>query len=191
MIEQNGTALVDLRAARWTPLEQAQLIEIRKLLAETIRYTEKKDALERIERAGKAGVPPPILESCLIDPEATPVLKCHRQWLPAEVEAFRTELFPALEKLACESSWIASGLIRQMPWGDPTSGRFGLAGRFAALLDQQACEGLSSLPEADKDQIDLAKQEEEERHRQSEAGKPGGEVPASPTPPPAIAPATP
>jgi len=28
-IEQNGTALVDLRAALWTPLEQAQVIEIR------------------------------------------------------------------------------------------------------------------------------------------------------------------
>ncbi|MCI0403976.1 MAG: hypothetical protein L0212_10705 [Acidobacteria bacterium] len=184
MIEQNGTALVDLRAARSTPLEQAQLIEIRKLLAETIRYTAKKDALERIERAGNAGVPPPILESCLIDPEVTPVLKCHQQWLPAEVDAFRTQLFPALEKLACESSWIAGGLIRQIHRREPTSGRFGLAGRYTALLDKQECEGLSSLPWADKNHIrDLAKDEEEEHQEQSGAGKPAEEAPASPIPP--------
>jgi hypothetical protein len=39
------------------------------------------------------------------------------------------------------------------------------------LLDKRACEGLSSLPEAHKDQIrDLAKREEEGR-AQSRAGK--------------------
>ncbi|MGH8609457.1 MAG: hypothetical protein ACREX9_19210 [Gammaproteobacteria bacterium] len=75
---------------------------------------------------------------------------------------------------------------------ETTSGRFGLAGRFAALLDQCECKGLSSLPDADKDQIrDLAKREEEERQGQSGAGKPAGEVSASPDPPPATAPETP
>jgi hypothetical protein len=59
-------------------------------------------------------------------------------------------------------------------------------------LDKQECEGLSSLPEADKNQIrKLAQGEEERRRGQSGAGKLPGEVPASPNPPPAIAPETP
>ena len=86
--------------------------------------------------------------------------------MPGQIKAFRSELFPALEELACESSWIASGLIHQIARAGKTSGRFGLAGRFAARLDKQECEGLSSLPEGDKDRIhELTKKEEEERHR--------------------------
>ena len=142
-------------------------------------------------------MPPQILESCLIDPEETPELNCEQKWLPAQVEAFRGELFRVLEELACESSAIARGLFRQInpiekgPL-DISSGRFGLSGRFAALLDKRDCKGLSSLPEADKDRIrDLPKREEEERRGQSAAVKPAEEVPASPTPPPAIAPKTP
>jgi hypothetical protein len=161
------------------------------MVHKTIADTEvRKAAFARIERAGHAGLDPPIFESCLIDAEVTPGLKCQRQWLPAEVESFRSELFPVLEKLACQSSVIAGGLISQIDTSNPTDGRFGLAGRFVTLLlDKRECEGLSALPEAEKDQIrGLAKREEEDR-AQSRAGKPVGEVPASPTP--AIAPATP
>jgi hypothetical protein len=135
---------------------------------------------------------PSILESCLIVPEVTPKLKCQRQWLSAEVEAFQRELFPVLEELACQSSWIAHGLIGQIDASDSADGRFGLAGRFAALLDERECEGLSSLPEADKDRIrDLAKREEKERRGQSEARKPATRASASPIPSPAIAPKPP
>jgi hypothetical protein len=99
-----------------------------------------------------------------------------------------------LEKLACESSAVAIGLIRQIgprPFGQIETGRFGLAGRFVTLLDKQECKGLSALSEADKDRIrDLAKCEQELR-RLSEASRPAGGVRASPTPPPAIAPETP
>jgi len=197
------TALVDLRAARGTPLNAEQLAEIREVLGRTTAYRVLGET--RIEHAGNAGVPPPILESCLIDPEFTPELNCKQKWLSTEVEAFRRELFPVLEGLACESSAIAGGLIRQIfgdeyviagglirqTYIDETSGRWGLAARFVTLLDKQECEGLSSLPEADKDRIrDLAKREEE-RRGQSGAGKPAGEVPGAPNPPPAIAPETP
>ncbi|MGH8480278.1 MAG: hypothetical protein ACREXK_12050 [Gammaproteobacteria bacterium] len=182
---------MDLRSARWTPVEPERLAQIRKMVGETIAETQRRqEALERIERAGNAGLAPPILESCLIDP-LTPELNCEQKWLPAEVEAFQGELFPELEGLACQSSWIAGGLIRQIePW-NTTSVRFGLAGHFAALLDHRECEGLSSLPEADKHQIrDLARREDE-LCRQTEDGKPAGEVPASPNPPPTIAPERP
>jgi pentapeptide repeat protein len=143
VVEKNGRALVDLRAARWTPLNQGQLLDMRKLLAQrSFAHTNlREDALERIERASNAGLPPPILESCLIDSEVTPVLTCQRQWLPVEVEAFRSELFPELEKLACQSSAIARGLIRQFVVDDTTSGRFGLAGRFVIRLDKRGCRG--------------------------------------------------
>lgn len=171
------------------------------LLAETItdplpRVAEvgllRRQRLDQIERAGKAGLPQPILNSCLIDPDVTPELNCKEKWLPGQIDAFRSELFPVLEKIACQSFWNARGLIREIDPSDTTSGRFGLAGRFAELLDKQECEGLSSLPEEGKNNIrDLAKQEDEERHRQSGAGKPAGEVPAAPTPEPAIAPETP
>ena len=67
--------------------------------------------LEHIERAAYAGLAPTIFESCLSDPEVTPGLKCQRQWLPGEVEAFRSDLFPVLEKLACES-------VRDRGWSD-------------------------------------------------------------------------
>jgi hypothetical protein len=116
IIEHSGTALVDLRSARWTPLNEQRLAEMRKILGKTIADIQRrKAALERIERAGHAGVPPPIIESCLIDPEVTPVLTCQQQWLPAEVEAFQRELFPVLEGLACQSS--ERGLIRQVDTG--------------------------------------------------------------------------
>ena len=79
---------------------------------------------------------------------------------------------PELEKVACQSSAIALGLIRQTHPTETTSGRFGLARRFATRLDNRECKGLSALPEADKDQIrDLAKREEEGRRGQSEAGQ--------------------
>lgn len=185
--------LLDLRAASWTPLNAEQLAKIRELLGK-IGYVQFGKALERIEHAGNAGVPVPLLGSCLFDPEVTSGLKCQRQWLPAEVEAFRRELFPVLVGLACQSSAIAGGLIRQIDsdMRDTTDGRFGLAGRFAALLEKQECEGLSSLPKTDKHRIrELAKYEKEERRGQSEPGKPAREVPAAPKPPTAITPATP
>jgi len=165
----------------------------RKLLTETTRFaTKKKHALDRIDRAGNAGVSPPIFESCLIDTEKTSVLSCVQQLLPANIEAFRTELFPMLEKLACESPWIAGGLIHQLGKIDPTEQLFGLSGRFAVLVREGNCKGLSSLSEREKNDLrDWARREEEERHAQSEAEKSAREVPASPTPPPAIAPATP
>ncbi len=191
IIEHGGAALVDLRATRWTP-HNAEPAETGEVLGHTIADKDwGKKALERIEHAGNAGLPSPILESCLIDPKVTPGLKCRRQWLPAEVEAFRTELFPVLEKLACQSFAIARGLILQIDPSETSGGRFGLAERFAALLDERECEGLGSLPEADKNRIrDLAKREDELR-AQSSAGKPMEEAPASPTPPPAIAPEPP
>lgn len=215
IIEGSNTTLVDLHAARWMPLEQERLAQICKMLGETIADTRwREEALKRIERAGNAGLPPPLPGSCLIDPEVTPGWKCHRQWVAEEVDAFRSELFPVLEKLACGSSAIARSLILQIAPGDATigrfglavrglesadqllafhdatTGRFGLAGRFAALLDKQECGGLSSLLEADKNEI-RSTAGSEEMMRGQEAGKPAGEVPPSPIPPPAIAPETP
>ena len=192
-IEQIGTALVDLRGASWTPLEQERLAQIREMLGETIADSPRKqEALERIARAAGPGLAPPLFKSCLIDRDATPALGyCEKTWMPGQIDAFRSELFPALEELACQSSWTARGLIRQIVSSEITSGRFGLAGRFAAVLDKQECKGLSSLPEVDKNQIRDWAKIEEERRGQSEAGKPAEEVPASPTPPPAIAPETP
>jgi len=186
IVENSRAALLDLQSAHWTPLEHGRLAQVRETLGQTITDTERKGAaLERIERAATFGVPPPLFESCLIDPGVPPELNCEQKWLPAEVEAFRAKLFPVLEKLACESSWIAGGFMRQMPWRDPTSGRFGLPGRFAALLDKRECKGLSALPDANKDWIRyFAMDEEEERRRQSGAGKPAGDVPASPIPVP-------
>ena len=192
-LELSHTSLVDLRFARWTPPAPGPLAGMREILAGTVadgRPT--KEALERIERTAEAGVAPPIFVSCLMDPEKTSGLNCTRQWLPAEMEAFQSELFPVLEGLACQSPVITNGLIRQIPTYEESSGRCGLAGRFAVLLDNQECEGLSSLPEADKNQIRKLAQGEEERHRgQSGAGKPAGEVHASPNPPSVIAPETP
>jgi hypothetical protein len=49
------TALIDLRSARWTPLEQGELIEIRKLLAEVIAYTEQKK--KRLSASSARGTP--------------------------------------------------------------------------------------------------------------------------------------
>ena len=193
IVIKSSTALVELRVTRWAPLREEQLAETRKVMGEIIADAGMiRAALARIQRAVEPGLVPPILQSCLVQPEVAPELNCEQKWLPDDLEAFRRELFPVLEKLACQSSWIAGGLIRQIPRSHPTGGRFGLAGRFAVQLDNPECEGLSSLPEADKDQIrDLAKREEEERQGQYGAGKPAGEVPASPTPPPAIAPETP
>jgi hypothetical protein len=91
LIEQTRTALVDLRAARWTPIEQERLAQIRQILSETIADPGwREEALERMERAANAGIPRPFLESCLIDSGVTPGLNCQRQWLFAEVQAFRT-----------------------------------------------------------------------------------------------------
>jgi hypothetical protein len=165
-LEQSGTGLIDLQAARWTPLEKERLAEIRMLLAETITDTfRRKQVLDRIERGGKAGLPPPILKSCLVDPDVTPELTCKEKWLPDQIDAFRSELFPVLEQLACESSAIAGGLIRQIDpsnttgfwlpgqWllsssagyamSDTTSGRFGLAGRFARCWTSGSAKGLA------------------------------------------------
>jgi hypothetical protein len=197
-VETSGTALVDFRAASWTPLHAERLAEIRKVLRKTVADRKLREkALDRIERAGHADLAPPTLESCLIDPEVTPELNCEQKWLPAEKEAFQSELFPVLEKLACHSAEIAQGLRRQSEcceYGDArdtTSGRFGLAGRFAALLDKRECEVLSSLPEGDKDLMRLFATREDELRGQSSAGKPMKEAPAPPTPPPANAPETP
>jgi hypothetical protein len=124
-------------------------------------------------------MPPPLLGSCLIDPKVTPELKCQRQWLPAEIAVFQSELFPVLEKRACQFSWIARDLIQQTYHPEETpAGRFGLAGRFAALLEKEECEGLSSLPEADKDLIRAF--HDAEQRGELRAGKPTEEVPASP-----------
>lgn len=113
IVYKSDTELVDLRSARWAPLHDRQLTQLRELLGETIADTKWRDAtLEHIERAAYAGLAPTIFESCLSDPEVTPGLKCQRQWLPGEVEAFRSDLFPVLEKLACESVEIAGGLNR-------------------------------------------------------------------------------
>ena len=193
IVMKSSTALVELRVTRWTPLREEQLAETRKVMGEIIADAGMiRAALARIQRAVEPGLVPPILQSCLVQPEVAPELNCEQKWLPDDLETFRRELFPVLEKLACQSSWIAGGLIRQIPRSHPTGGRFGLAGRFAVLLDNPECEGLSSLPEAEKDQIhELAKKEKEERRRQSAAGKPAEEVPASPNPAPAIAPETP
>ncbi|MGH8609456.1 MAG: pentapeptide repeat-containing protein [Gammaproteobacteria bacterium] len=92
---QSSTGLIDLQAARWTPLEKERLAEMRMLLVETITDTLlRKQVLDRIERGGKAGLPPPILNSCLIDPDVTPELTCKEKWLPDQIDAFRSELFP-------------------------------------------------------------------------------------------------
>ena len=191
LVEPSGTALLDLRAANWTPLDEERLAEIREVLHKTVANTEaRKAALARIERAGRAGLAPPIFESCLIDAEVTPGLTCQRQWLPAEIAAFQSELFPVLEKRACQFSWIARDLIQQTYHPEETpAGRFGLAGRFEALLEKEECEGLSSLPEADKDLIRAF--DEAEQRGELRAGKPAEEVPASPTPLPASEPAAP
>jgi uncharacterized protein YjbI with pentapeptide repeats len=190
------TALVEVRGASWTPLTEERLAEMRDVLNKTIGDAhQRKEALERIERAGeragKGGVPPPILESCLIDSDVTPELNCKEKWLPGQIDGFRSKLFPALEELACQSFWTTRGLVSQIDPRETTSGRFGLAGRFAALLHDPECEPLSSLSEVDKNQIRALAKRENEHRGQSRAGKPAGEVPASPTPPPAIAPATP
>ena len=72
IFEQSGTALVDVRSARWTPLNEQQLAEMRKMLGEMIANTDlRKEALERIERAAEPGLAPPLLKPCLIDPDAT------------------------------------------------------------------------------------------------------------------------
>ena len=73
---EHGTVLLDLRAASWTPLNAEQLANVRELLGK-VGYVGK--ALERIEHAGNAGVPVPLLGSCLIDPEVTPGLKSRSQ----------------------------------------------------------------------------------------------------------------
>lgn len=93
IVDESSTALVDLRVASWTPLNEERLAEICELLGRTIANAEvKKAVLRSIERAANVGLPPPILESCLTDPEVTPGLKCQQQWLPAGIESFRTEL---------------------------------------------------------------------------------------------------
>jgi hypothetical protein len=113
-VETSGTALVDLRAASWTPLREERLAEIRKVLGKTVADRNLREkALDHIERAGHPDLAPPTLESCLIDTEVTPGLNCKQKWLPAEKEAFQRELFPVLEKLACHSAEIAQGLRTQ------------------------------------------------------------------------------
>jgi hypothetical protein len=79
-IEQSATTLVDLRGARWAPLEQEQGTRIREMLDNTnAESASRKIALDRIERASNSGLAPPLLQSCLIDPEVRPRLKCDRQ----------------------------------------------------------------------------------------------------------------
>ena len=56
---QSDTALVDLRSARWTPLNEQQLAEMRELLSESSAPRNgEKIALDDIEHAANGGVPP-------------------------------------------------------------------------------------------------------------------------------------
>ncbi|MGQ0591611.1 MAG: pentapeptide repeat-containing protein [Gammaproteobacteria bacterium] len=101
----SGTALVDLRFTRWTPLNAERLAQMREVLGKTIAASDvRRAAIERIERTAETGLASPTFESCMIDPEAARILSCRAKWLPSEIEDFRRELFAVLlEKLACES----------------------------------------------------------------------------------------
>lgn len=98
------------------------------------------------------------------------------------VERSLQPFYPELSRIGTETRLGTGAML----WheGDPGDS-------VVLLLDGRECEWLDSLPKADQNRIRSLARREDKLRAQSSAAKSTKEVPASPTPPPAIAPATP
>ena len=108
--------------------------------------------------ASRPGAPKLRLQSCLAQSD-TP-LDCEKRYDPEnpdELAAFKKELHDYLGKLACESPWIAQGLIKQVPTEKSDSSRQGLEVVLKKGLDNKKCAGLQGLSQEMKDRLGAIK----------------------------------
>ena len=160
-----ATSLLDIRGVSWKPLPPDQITGLEKMVANSITNDARREkVLERLRRAGKPGETPPKWESCLRDEKTAREITCKQQWSTAEIATFRAALHPVLVSLACESTAVAKGFIRQVDRAldIEDSSRWGLAQKLAARINDPLCPGLYTMTSADKDElVILAKRDAE------------------------------
>jgi hypothetical protein len=158
------SGLIDAREVVWKPLpedESQALSNELKIRDNMIR----EYVLGQLAAASRPGAKPQLkLQSCLARSDAP--LLCGKLYggkrydpdNPAELAAFKQQLQAYLGKLACESSWIAQGLIMQIPaysWKSDSS-RQGLDAVLKKGLEKK-CPGLQGLSPEWKDKLKAIK----------------------------------
>jgi hypothetical protein len=154
--------LIDARGIVWEPLPVDKSWALGQALSTWIK--DEGALLETLQRLGAASHPdaPQLrLQSCLARPD-TPLV-CDKRYDPEKPEAlaaFKRELHEKLSKLACESPWIAQGLIEQIKEAkslEEDSSRQGLAEVLKNLLNKKECRGLQGLSQEWKDELKAIK----------------------------------
>jgi hypothetical protein len=155
--------LVDVRGLKWRPLSAEEVVALKEKaddwgFARRYRYWKQFD-----NATATAGFKPPTIESCLSDKNTE--ITCKKT---VDLGEFRERVFKELEALACQSSYIAHGiLLRLTEWADrfadvygvqaanteKGSAREGLAVHLQDIrkkgVTKDLCPGLFSLSEGD------------------------------------------
>jgi hypothetical protein len=114
--------------------------------------TERRDRyFEQLDDA-TAGIQPPTIETCLSDENTE--ITCKKT---LDLEEFRKRMFKELEALACQSSYIAHGIVARLARdhyeANDDSATKGLAARLQDIrkkgVSKDSCPGLFSLAEED------------------------------------------
>jgi uncharacterized protein YjbI with pentapeptide repeats len=154
-VPQN-TELIDARGVIWAPLESKWLDAFINYVQTSIKDTdERKQVLDRLQRASLPGAPKLSLQSCLADSN-TPLIfeKRYDPQKPQKLADFKKQLQDYLAQLACASPKIAHGVINQIPKEDNSdSSRKGLEVVLIERLADPKCAGLQGLSLEDKKRL--------------------------------------
>lgn len=158
-MDMRDTALVEAYGTTWEPLSNkihaASTFEVHS----TIRDPERlEEVLARLKTATHPGAPKPQLDSCFA--QADTPFDCKRRFDLTDTQQtkeFTGQLHTYLSGLACESSDIARGIIRQIPKNDdsynPYLRRNGLQTQLKKHLNDTACPGLHGLSAEEKNKL--------------------------------------
>lgn len=149
--------LVDLRKAKLGPLTEK---EVSKLISELTPINKEQkmlnEVIENLKQAAQPGTITPDFGSCLASAN-TPV-KCKKHYdpeKPDELKEFTKGLNTFLTNLACVSSDIAKGILRQIRVEEKEGSlRIGLDAELKKRLQSnEPCPGLKGLSEKEKKKL--------------------------------------
>jgi uncharacterized protein YjbI with pentapeptide repeats len=158
--QPSESVLIDAREIIWEPLPESKFRTLSNALKKLIQAPDRRQqVLERLAAASRPECGPSLsLKSCLARSD-TPFV-CDKRYdpeNPVELAAFKQQLQAYLAKLACQSPWIAQGLVQKIRWADADSSRQGLAAVLKKRLDDQKCRGLQGLSQEWKDKLKAIK----------------------------------
>jgi hypothetical protein len=160
-----STKLVDVRATKWNPLSTGDVLRLQAsqstwLVPDDKRWREVNSALQA---AAKPGLTPPQILACVWD--AGTRVSCRHSY---SMDEFGKLFLPELEKLACQSPYIAHGVIHSNHRYGSRSLALHLVNKLKINRSEGLCPGLASLSAEDKALLtELARKDEAQQREGS------------------------